>query len=147
MKKIFLFMIFVSTFIFASGCTFNKMAARIVDNWEADTLKKLENPEPGEEAKLRAHLADIYNAKAQFLMVNEPDKLDEAMNWFQQSIEQCNLVIQEWPNDYANDKTVRTKVNLTMANNMFLMGNQEEANQWCSLLQDIECPQVLKELR
>lgn len=146
MKKV-LFMIFVSMFLLVSGCTVNKIASRIVDNWEADIEKKLENASPEEEPQLRAQLADIYNAKGQFIMVNEPDKGDEAQNWLQKSIDLCNFIMQQWPNEYANDKIVRTKVNLTMGNNMFLIGNQEETNKWCSLLQDVECPQVLQELR
>lgn len=147
MKRSMFFLIIILVSCIFTGCI-NKMASRIVDNWEADTLKKLENPEPGEEPKLRAQLADIYNAKAQYLKVNQPDQEEEANNWLQQSIEQCNFVMQQWPNDYANDEFVSIKINLTMANNMFLMGNQEEANQWCSRLpENVDCPQVLKELR
>ncbi len=146
MKKLLYFLLFISVCFLFSGCI-NKMASRIVDNWEAQTLKKLENPEPGEEPKLNAQLADIYNAKAQFLMVNEPEKEEEATAWLEQSIELCQMIIQQWPDAYANDKFVRTKVNLTMGNNMFLMGNQEETAHYCSYIQDVDCPQVLKELR
>lgn len=146
MKNFFLVLIISACLIF-SGCTVNKMASRIVDYMEADVLKKLENPEPDEEPKLNAQLADIYNAKAQFLMVNEPEKEEEAMAWLQQSVEICQKIIQQWPDAYANDKFVRTRVNLTMGGNMFLMGNQDETAHWCSYIQDVDCPQILKELQ
>ena len=147
MKRSVFFLILILVSCIFTGCI-NKMASRIIDLREVVTLKLLENPKPEEEAELHAQLADIYNAKAQYFMVNQPEQEEEANNWLQQSIEQCNFVMQQWPNDYANDEFVSIKINLTMANNLFLMGNQEEANQWCSrLLENVDCPQVLKELR
>ena len=124
------------------------MASKIIDNWEAQTLKKLENPDPEEEPKLYAQLADIYNAKAQYLMVNEPKKQEEAESYLQQSIETCQRVMQEFSQAYANDEFVSIKINLTMANNMFPQGNQGEVEQWCSRLpENVACPQILKELQ
>ena len=147
MKKYFFILFVISASVILSGCSTNRIAERIVNNWEANTLKQLKNPAPGEEPKLRAHLADIYNAKAQFIMVNKPEKSEEARYWLQQSVDLCRMVTQKWPDAYANDKVVRTKVNLTMGNNMFLVGNQEETAHWCSYIRDVDCPQVIKELQ
>ena len=144
-KSLFIFVVISVCFLF-SACI-NKMASRYVDNWEAQTLKKLENPEPGEEPLLRAQLADIYNAKAQFILVNEPEKEEEALNYLQQSVDLCNYIIKQWPNEYEHDPNVKTKVNLTMGGNMFLLKKYDEIGKWCSLISDTKCPQVLKELQ
>lgn len=77
---------------------------------------------------------------------------EKASSYLQESIEKCNFVMQQFPQDYANDEFVVLKINLTMANNMFLLGKQDEVAQWCSRVPkeiqgvQVPCPQIIPTL-
>ena len=134
-KLVSLIAISVCFLFYGCGSTPSKTLSldkRLEQNYETDKL--LGNcPEEGIEvsgsfltkAGCLTLMADRYNTRAQ-LLTAIPERKSEAGVWIQKSMEICESVIS----NYANDPQAQN-IYAVMANNMFLLGNQAEVEQYC----------------
>ena len=148
MKKTILFFIFIILLsFFFLGCSIG-YKLRQNEKWGNFVEDALEKGESEKPALTHTWLADNYNTRAQLLLAT-PDRENEADEWIQKSLEECNIVRSQFSEAYANNSdNIAVVLDLVMANNMFLLDNQAEVDQWCSRVpENVNCPAIIKELR
>ncbi|MBO4699903.1 hypothetical protein J5690_09920 [bacterium] len=147
MKKLFSLLIVISAVFFFCSCSISYRLRQNekFGNFIEDALEKGQSDKP---ALTRTYLADIYNTRAQLLLAT-PGRESEADEWIQKSLEECNFVRSQFPEEYANNSdNIAVMLDLVMANNMFLQNKQGEAGQWCSRVpENVKCPAIIKELQ